>query len=265
MDKINSTTAAFVTAFIPSTGKLSEDVTTGDDEVTTLSLDISGGFLYVGGYDSTGANQWRYEKRNTSTGATSFTAPTVAAAANTAYSAGVNDIVHLRMLINVSAAALYSNIASLKLQVASKSGTCDTAFSGETYVDVAGSSGSVRYYDNTSLANGAATSALAGDPTDGANATLQQTYQESNNFSNPTTVNLTQDGLWDFAIGDSDPAHTALGAYCFRAVNSDGTTTNISYSAIPELQYCGRPTTDASLRHGGFFCNESKTRFYWSQ
>lgn len=58
----------------------------------------------------------------------------------------------LRLLIHISDAQLALNGQNLKLQIAVRSGTCDTGFVGETYSDLATATGDIRYFDDTDAA-----------------------------------------------------------------------------------------------------------------
>lgn len=120
----------------------------------------------------------------------------------------------------------------MKLQFAQKSGTCDTAFSGEIYADVTGAS-LIAYKNNATPADEASLTANANDPTDGGRTIVNQSYQEINNFNNSQATILNgQDGKWDFALFDNGaPSSTA---YCFRFVKSDGTALD-TYTTIPEI------------------------------
>lgn len=72
----------------------------------------------------------------------------------------------MRSLLRVDTNTILANAQNFKLQFAQKSGTCDTAFSGETYADVT-SSTVIAYNDNATPADGTALTANANDPTDG--------------------------------------------------------------------------------------------------
>lgn len=122
----------------------------------------------------------------------------------------------LRSLVRVDGNDLLTNGQSMKLQFAQQSGTCDTAFSGETYSDVTTSS-VIAYKDNTTPTDETALTANANDPTDGGRTIVNQSYQELNNLNNTQASILNgQDGKWDFALYDNGaPTNTT---YCFRVV-----------------------------------------------
>ena len=148
----------------------------------------------------------------------------------------------LRLLFYVDGADLGSSGTTTKLQYAVRSGTCDTAFEGESYNDVTGST-DIRYYDNTDAGatDGAALTVSTFDPrhstTTGGGGNMctvvNQDYEEANNFTNSEGAILRyQDGLWDFSLVDySAPAGTT---YCFRAVQSGGGELD-TYDVIPEI------------------------------
>ncbi len=119
-----------------------------------------------------------------------------------------------------------------KLQFAAQSGTCDTAFVGETYADVTAAT-VIAYNNNATPADGATLIANASDPTHGADTIVNQTYEELNNFTNSVAaIPAAQDGKWDFSLKDNGA--TANTAYCLRAVKSDGTVIN-TYTVIPQI------------------------------
>lgn len=138
----------------------------------------------------------------------------------------------LRMLLHIGANQLLASAQQFKLQFAQQSGTCDTAFSGETYADVTAAT-VIAYKDNATPADGATLTANANDPTHGADTIVNQTYEELNNFTNSVAaISSGQDGEWDFSLKDNGA--TASTAYCFRAVKSDGTVLD-TYTVIPQI------------------------------
>lgn len=146
--------------------------------------------------------------------------------------ATAGDAFRLRSLIRVDGNDLLTNGRPFKLQFAQQSGTCDTAFTGETYADVTAAT-IIAYKNNATPADEAALTANANDPTDGGRTIVNQSYQELNNFNNSQASILNgQDGKWDFALYDNGaPTNTA---YCFRVVQSDGTQLD-TYTTIPQI------------------------------
>lgn len=141
----------------------------------------------------------------------------------------------LRMNLHIGNSDLSQNTQSFKLQVAARGGdnSCDTSFSGETYADVSPSSGVIRFYDNSGVADDANLTTNANDPVHSGHTTNAQTYNEANFFANSTaTITNGNDGLWDFALVDNSAPNDTN--YCFRAVKSDGSLLD-TYTVIPQI------------------------------
>lgn len=141
----------------------------------------------------------------------------------------------LRALIHIGDSQLTSSGQSFKLQFATRGGDnlCDTAFSGESYLDVTTST-AIAFNDNSTPADGAALTANASDPTHGSDTIVNQTYEELNNFTNSQgAIPVGQDGKWDFSLKDNNSTPTAA-TYCLRIVKSDGNLLN-NYSVIPQI------------------------------
>jgi Calx-beta domain len=137
----------------------------------------------------------------------------------------------LRQLLGVH----LTNYAGLsefyRLQYAEKSGTCDASFAGETYQDVSASIGAIRFYNNATPSSGTTLTSNANDPNDGRTIINQQ-YQEDTNFMN-ATINVGQDGMWDFSLVDfSAPGGTT---YCFRLVKVSSVPLLDDYLQLPEI------------------------------
>lgn len=159
------------------------------------------------------------------------------AAVNTAATlSATGDAFRLRILLHVATAELVTSGQSFKLQFSGKSGTCDTSFSGENYVDVTTTS-SISYKDNVTPADGVNITTTANDPTHSSDTVVSETYEEANNFTNSqAAVPIGQDGEWDLSLYDNGA--TAGGSYCLRVVKSDGSALN-TYSFIPEIIMSG--------------------------
>lgn len=154
------------------------------------------------------------------------------AAQNTAISAPQGMPFRLHLLLHIDNAALPTGGEIFKLQFAQKSGTCDTSFAGENYVDLSPTSRTIRFYDNPAVSDGTIVSVNTSDPVHGADILVPQTYEEANTFTAVPAVAPGRDGLWDFAlVNDSAPANTP---YCFRVVKADGTLLD-AYSVLPEI------------------------------
>ncbi|HET7320081.1 MAG TPA: hypothetical protein VFI84_00670, partial [Candidatus Saccharimonadales bacterium] len=217
---------------------ISENLSSGDDTATSVALDVSGGNLYVAGYDNSPGNaEWRTEQRSMSNGALHSTTESTLAAQNTAVtgsSIGQGTEFHLRYLDNIGNSQLDASGQSFKLQYAQRGvdNLCDTAFSGETYSDV-GSSGAFNYYASAVGSDGSAITD-DGNVTDGSNTRVAQDLVESNtNFTNnQAAIPSGQDGLWDLSLTDVSASGTT--AYCFRIVKSTGSLLD-TYTVIPEI------------------------------
>lgn len=316
IEKIDLSTGALITGF-GTNGVVTTNPSSNNDAITGMSLDGAGGFIYIVGYDNTSNDmRWRVEKRQRSSGAlvSAFGTSGVVtsnpssnndqpysidvdvdrnllfgigmdrvpgstnqqwrieqyqtdtggywlANANTIAVASTNITFRLRMLLHTDADLLSASNTPFKLQTASKVGTCDTSFVGESYADIVQNTGEVQYHNNPSLADGATAVAVSGDPTHSGHTNILQTIEELNNFTNPTTILSGQDGLWDFVLKDN----SAFGAYCFRAVNGDGSTLG-GYTTIPEITFCkDDPKTDNLLRGGAYFCEGIKRSYFWAK
>lgn len=142
----------------------------------------------------------------------------------------------LRLLLGVASDQLYQNGENFKLQFVDKNGgSCDMPGGNGTpalYTDVT-SSTILAFKDNLTPADGEALASSLEDPTDGGNATIHQTYEELNNFTNSiAAIPAGHNGEWDFSLYDNGaPANTT---YCFRIVKANGTFLDL-YSVYPEI------------------------------
>ncbi|MDX1766031.1 MAG: hypothetical protein R3313_03705, partial [Candidatus Saccharimonadales bacterium] len=162
----------------------------------------------------------------------------------------------LRFLLHVGNADRGLNGSNLKLQFSQKSGSCDTSFIGETYNDVSPTSGAIRYYNNATPADGANLTSNTNDPTHSSHTVEDQTYEESNDFTNSVTAIQTgEDGMWDVALVDNSA--TASTSYCFRVVYSTGALLD-TYTVIPEI------TTDDGAAHMLLFWDGASDPSGWS-
>lgn len=120
------------------------------------------------------------------------------------------------------------------LQYAPKTqASCAAQVSG--WSDVQSGSGTIRWFNNPSVADNAGISSYANDPT--TSGTIDyQTYRESNGFTLANNVTAGDTALWDFSLQDvgSSPGDD----YCFRVVKSNGSLLE-SYSAYPEVLTVG--------------------------
>lgn len=167
---------------------------------------------------------------------------TALAAQNTAITLGsAGAQFRMRVLNYVTSSALAMN-RQFKLQYASMgTGTC--ASPQGTWTDVSAAT-PIAFYNNSTPASGAALTANANDPTDGANVIVNETYQEANPFTpSQGVVAVGQDGKWDFSLYDNAaPGGTT---YCLRTVWNDGTTF-AGYSAYPQVATASSGTVSCS-------------------
>lgn len=138
----------------------------------------------------------------------------------------------LRTLLRIDVNNILLDAQDFKLQFAQKVGTCDSLYSGEVYEDVTTTS-LIAFHDNAP-ADGDVLTANINDPLDGARTIINQSYRESNPFTNSHTPILSgQDGKWDFALFDNGALSNT--SYCFRIVKNTNSTP-IDYSTvIPEI------------------------------
>jgi len=144
--------------------------------------------------------------------------------------AATGDAFRLRLLLS-TIGRIPVDGENFKLQFAEKSGTCDVSFSGETYADVTGAT-VIAFNDNTTPSDGDNLTANANDPVHSGYTVVNQTYEESSNFTATSSIPSGQDGKWDFSLIDNSAS--AGTSYCFRVVESDGTLLH-SYDVIPEI------------------------------
>ncbi len=145
------------------------------------------------------------------------------------------DPFRLRTLIHVGSNQVAQNGQSFKLQFVDKgAGSCASPSGGSpaSYTDVTGAT-VIAFNDNATPSDGSALTSNANDPTHSGDTIVNQTYEESNNFTNSqSAIPSGQDGKWDFSLIDNgaDPDTT----FCFRVVKSNGSALN-SYSSYPEI------------------------------
>lgn len=256
IEKRNRSNGALVSTFAVS-GVLTSDPSTRNDPPSRIMIDVNRNFLWALGGDRTISEtdmRWRIEQYQLDTGSF-WMAPQ-----DTKAIASSGTAFRLRMLIHTTM-NLLANGDNFKIQYSKKAGTCDTGFIGETYEDLTQSSSEVQYYNNPNLSDGTAAVALVGDPSHSGHTNVVQTIEELNNFTNPNAILLNQDGLWDFVMRDDN----AFGAYCFRAVKSNGALLD-SYTVVPEITFCrDQPHTEALMRHGSYFCEGIKRPFFWAK
>lgn len=168
----------------------------------------------------------------------------VLAAQNTAATlASAGDAFRLRMTLRSDYGNLFASGKDFKLQYVDKgAGTCASPSGGTpaSYTDVTGAT-LIAYNNNATPADDAALTSNANDPTDSGRTIVNQSYIESNPFTNNQSAitNQAQSGKWDFSLIDNgaDPDTT----FCFRVVGNTSATVLDTYSNYPEI------TTAASV------------------
>lgn len=218
--------------------------TSGTEGGYGYSILNDGTYLYTSGQDGPTAES-RIEKRSMSDGSYAASTDQVPLAAqDTAYAlTSATNAFRLRMTMAITVNQLYAGTL-YKLKFAPMVGAA-CGGGDETFTDVATGSGAIRYYDNSSLANGSAFSTDSDDPVYSAQTNVSQTYVESNNFSVATNVPVGQDGVWDFAL---TPQYAPVGTtYCFEATASDDTALN-TYTTYPRITTMTPTTNESSYR-----------------
>ncbi len=141
-------------------------------------------------------------------------------------------VIRLRFLLHVGGNQFDGTGDDFKIQIAERSGTCDTAFSGETYADLSPSAGVIRFYDNPTPTDGSSMTPTGSDPTHSGHTINFQTYEESNNFTGINSIAAGNDGKWDITIVDNSASNGV--AYCVRVITSGGGLLD-TYTVIPEF------------------------------
>ena len=149
----------------------------------------------------------------------------------------------LRPLLHDATATSTAPEHEVVLQFATRSGTCDTAFSGESYATVTPAT-NIAFYDNASVVDAAAMTANGSDPSHSGHTRKYQGYEEANGATTTTDTAPGLDALWDFALYDND-GETATNSYCFRLVQRTGQLL-ATYSVIPEIATYVKPTISAA-------------------
>jgi hypothetical protein len=186
---------------------------------------IDSKYMYIAGYNSIlGTQSFRMKELLLTTGGPAVLVPgnQLANQDTSATLTSTGQPFRLRELVADTNLALPSGGGgkTFKLQYATKSGTCDTSFSGETYADVSSTS-PISFYNQTSPDDAATTSATTSDPTGGRTINYQTFKETPSAFTNSiSAIPVGQDGLWDFSLYDNGA--TGGTSYCLRTVRADG-------------------------------------------
>lgn len=147
--------------------------------------------------------------------------------------ANYGDEFRLRMLAHVTSAQLPAATEQFKLQYAGKGAGSCAAPSGtpSSYTDVSAST-LIAFRDNAAVADDAALTANAADPTHSTDTIVSQSYVEANPITTLNTVAIAADGKWDFSLIDNNaPSSTT---YCLRMIHGSGTALE-TYTTYPEI------------------------------
>lgn len=173
----------------------------------------------------------------------------------------VGDNIRIRITMVVGATTLAASSEGFILQYGE--GTSCSAISSWTDVDAISGSGTWRYYNNGSIADG---TALSGDPPTGGDLNIGVAdragrYVESDpTTTNPFAVASGEDMEWDFNVqynGNAE-AHT----YCFK-IRRDTPYDLDGYNSASYPQVDTRPGMGDLMRHGNFFTSGAERGFFW--
>ena len=158
----------------------------------------------------------------------------------------------LRELIRVGGSIVNSSSQAFNLQyVDAGTGSCASPSGGNpaSYTNVGTSTGIFQYFGNGGGLDGTALGPTSTDPVDGTSTIVNQTYDESNPFSNSQgAIPAGQDGKWDFSLTDSG---AKVGeTYCFRPVTASGTVF-ASYAVYPSVVISNVPPTATNATLNG--------------
>lgn len=165
--------------------------------------------------------------------------------------ASAGDAFRLRLLLDVQRATIPQDMEAFTLQfVDPGTGTCPSPSGGTpaSYTEVTGST-VIAFNDNASPADEDALTPNANDPTHDSDTTINQSYQEANDFSNSEAIIPKNDSaMWDFSLIDnSAPSDTS---YCFRVVFDDDSTI-WAYNEYPQVSTTGGVLTVDIVDAGG--------------
>lgn len=173
------------------------------------------------------------------------------AAQNTPASVDTGATYRLRQLVTQTTGST-ATTQGFKLQAGQKVTTCSAA----TFADMP-----TIMNDNPSVADEAAISTTANDPTPVSGTVVPETYSENPGMTLLTALSTGNNALWDFAL-KSDSSLDGQ-TYCFRVVKSDGSLL-ATYTQYPEVSFSrAAATIDQQLRGGQAYMNGVKHGFAW--
>lgn len=157
---------------------------------------------------------------------------------------GANVPFRLRFLMQLKGTSLATSQREWKLQYAAKSGTCDTAYVGESYADITAATSPIRYYDNGAVGDDIALTTNANDPVLAGGYTHEaQTYNEANNFTNSQTQLLVDEvAIFDAALVDTGSSPGT--SYCLRVVRASDNAVLSNSTVVMEVNSPGGLSVD---------------------
>lgn len=161
-------------------------------------------------------------------------------AANTLTDVAQNSQFRVRLGFGVSdydwQTGLWGTHANLyKLQYAARGAGSCAAPTG-AWSDVLAGSGPIRWYDNSSVVDGAVISSAPNDPPLGSGTATYQVYRESNSFGLSSATAIENTAIWDFSL--QNVSATPGTVYCMRVIKNDSTTLT-AYTAYPQIVITG--------------------------
>lgn len=154
-----------------------------------------------------------------------------------------DDTFKLRNLITVSNTTASALTKAFKLQYAAKSGTCDSGFSGETYVDI-DSTTPISFDSNFLNQNNQTLLSTTTDPFASGNL-VYETYSTRDIARLNTSISSSDDGIWGFPLKDNGAQSST--SYCIRAVR---VATSTTAATGVELQAVLQPGVWTSVAYG---------------
>jgi len=164
----------------------------------------------------------------------------------------------IRIQINVTVSTANLSAGGQAFQVEYVAATDCTTAVGWASVGAIGGGTIWRFFDNTSLSDGANQVNQISTSSAGA----EGRYIESNpTGTNLNAVNASQNMEWDFAVENNGAAENTT--YCFRIAKSGGTVLD-TYNSDSYPKLTTAPGTTNLMRNGNFFSNDTKQGFFWA-
>lgn len=155
----------------------------------------------------------------------------------------------LRMLVGATIATATDDNYDFTLQFAAKSGSC----AASSYATVTAAT-VIAWNDNAGVNDGVLLTATNTDPIYLSSSTINQTYEEANDFTNSEgDIGIDEHGRWDFSLKDnSAPGCTT---YCLRIVTASSTPID-NYGVYPEVTTASNLSAEATDHYQGQTSNQ---------